>query len=145
MTDSAIQTNASPLWIGEPYSIKRHGLTLSNCDSEPVQTPGCVQAHGALLVLRLADLTVVQASENSETLLGHPPAALLGRPVATVLGSDGEAQLRAFLAAERTDRNPLYVLTLPDRGLGPPLDVTVHTIDGVAILEFEATGQTEGR
>ena len=27
-----------------PYSTKRHGLTLVNCDSEPVQTPGCVQA-----------------------------------------------------------------------------------------------------
>ena len=32
-----------------PYSIKRHGVSLSNCDDEPVQTPGCIQAHGLLL------------------------------------------------------------------------------------------------
>jgi chemotaxis family two-component system sensor kinase Cph1 len=143
MIHSAIPTNASSMPASQPYSIKRHGLTLANCDSEPVQTPGCVQAHGALLVLRRADLTVLQASENSQALLGHAPEALLGRPVA-ILGPDGEARLRAFLAAEPLDRNPLYFLTLPARELVSPLDVTVHTIDGVVVLEFEATGQTDG-
>jgi chemotaxis family two-component system sensor kinase Cph1 len=136
MIHSAIPTNASSMPASQPYSIKRHGLTLANCDSEPVQTPGCVQAHGALLVLRRADLTVLQASENSQALLGHAPEALLG--------PDGEARLRAFLAAEPLDRNPLYFLTLPARELVSPLDVTVHTIDGVVVLEFEATGQTDG-
>ncbi|MBC7727908.1 MAG: GAF domain-containing protein [Microbacteriaceae bacterium] len=143
MTHSATHTNAASLWAAQPYSTKRHGLTLTNCDSEPVQTPGCVQAHGALLVLRLADLAVLQVSENSDALLGQPPAALLGRPVAAILGADGDAKLRAFLAAEPLDRNPLYLLTLPEHKLVPPLDVTVHTIDGVAVLEFEATGQTD--
>ena len=143
MTPSTIRTDTPLPWDGQPYSIKRHGLTLTNCDSEPVQTPGCVQAHGALLVLRPSDLTVLQASENSEALLGHPPEALLGRPVAAVLGPDGEARLRAFLAAEPTDRNPLHVLALPTRGVVPALDVTVHTIDGVAVVEFEATGRTD--
>ena len=33
-------------WDGQPYSVKRHGVTVTNCDSEPVQTPGCVQATG---------------------------------------------------------------------------------------------------
>lgn len=143
MTHSAILTDTSPPWEGKPYSIKRHGVTVTNCDSEPVQTPGCVQAHGALLVLRPADLTVLQASENSEALLGHPPETLLGHSVAAVLGPDGEARLRASLVAEPTDRNPLYVLTLPARGVVPPLDVTVHTIDGLAVVEFEATGRTD--
>jgi chemotaxis family two-component system sensor kinase Cph1 len=144
MTHPVFETSASSLWTDQPYSIKRHGLTLTNCDSEPVQTPGCVQAHGALLVLRLADLTVLQASENSQALLGCPPEALLGRQVAAILGTDGEARLRTFLASEPTDRNPLHLLTLPCREPVPPLDVTVHTIDGVAVLEFEATGLTDG-
>jgi light-regulated signal transduction histidine kinase (bacteriophytochrome) len=80
MTHPVFETSASSLWTDQPYSIKRHGLTLTNCDSEPVQTPGCVQAHGALLVLRLADLTVLQASENSQALLGCPPEVLTARP-----------------------------------------------------------------
>ena len=54
--------SATPMlpWGRGPYSIKRHGTPLSTCDSEPVQTPGCIQAHGALLVLRLADLHILQ-------------------------------------------------------------------------------------
>ena len=50
--------------------------------------------------------------------------------------------MKAFLATEPTDRNPLYAFTLPARGDVPPLDVTVHTIDGAAVVEFEATGRT---
>jgi len=63
----------------QAYSVKRHGLTITNCDSEPLQTPGCVQAHGALLVLRLSDLCVVQASDNSLAVLGRLPESLLGQ------------------------------------------------------------------
>ncbi|MFO1500638.1 MAG: hypothetical protein U1G07_20020 [Verrucomicrobiota bacterium] len=37
-----------PVWADGPYSIKRYGVTITNCDSEPVQTPGCIQCHGAL-------------------------------------------------------------------------------------------------
>ena len=131
-----------PPWDGQPYSVKRHGVTLTNCDSEPVQTPGCVQAHGAMLVLRPADLTILQASENTDRLLGHRAESLLNKPIRAAVGLDGEASLKAFLATEPTDRNPLYAFTLPARGDVPPLDVTVHTIDGVAVVELEATGRT---
>ena len=130
-------------WDGQPYSVKRHGVTLTNCDSEPVQTPGCVQAHGAMLVLRPADLTILQASENTDRLLGHPAESLLNKPVRAAIGLDGEATLKAFFATEPTDHNPLYVFTLPAQGDVPPLDVTAHTIDGVAVVEFEATGRTK--
>jgi len=141
MIDPALPFRPPP-WSDQPYSVKRHGVSISNCDSEPVQTPGCVQAHGAMLVLRPADLTILQASENTDTLLGHPAEALLNEPVGTAVGPDGEAALRAFLANEPTDRNPIYVFTLPARGDVPSLDVTAHTIDGVAIVEFEATGRS---
>ena len=128
----------------QPYSTKREGLSFNNCDSEPVQTPGCVQAHGALLVLRLADLYVTQASENLQALLGHAVEAVLDGPVSVVIGRDGERQLRELLATQTLDRNPLYLLSLP-RVEGAQeadmIDVTVHLIDGVAILELEATGR----
>lgn len=138
----------------QPYSIKRHGLTLDNCASEPVQTPGCVQDHGALLVLRLSDLHILQVSENAQAVLGFSPETLLSQPVSAVIGNDGMQKLAAMLAKEPTDCNPLYLLTLPppisalsdagnsDADLLAGLDVTAHSVDGVAILEFEATGRT---
>lgn len=129
----------------EPYSTMRHGLDITNCDSEPVRTPGCVQAHGALLVLRLADLCIVQASDNVLAVLGHTVKELLQQRVSTVIGADGEQRLSALLAGQATDCNPLYLLTLRAPGTASSgsteLDVTVHTIDGAVILEFESTGR----
>ncbi len=143
MNDYKMQTETSPPWDGQAYSVKRHGVTLTNCDSEPVQTPGCVQAHGAILVLRQSDLTILQASENTAELLGHAPGDLASKPVGVAIGTVAQARLGEFLANEPTDRNPLYVVTLPARGDGPALDLTVHTIDGVVVIELEATGRTD--
>lgn len=140
MSPIAEPTSARVPWEGQPYSIKRFGVTITNCDTEPVHTPGCVQAHGALLVARPIDLRVIQCSENTATILGPTPAAILGSTVAAVLGTEAEARLRGFLAAEPTEQSPLYVLTLPARGPVSPLDVTVHTIDGVVVIELEAIG-----
>jgi len=128
-------------WEGQAYSAMRFGATITNCDSEPVQTPGCIQGHGALLVLRPDDMTIAQVSDNSGALLGHLPETLHGQPVSRVLGEARAEELRAFLAREPVDRNPLYVLTLPGHN-GAALDVTVHTIDGVVIVEFESTAHT---
>ena len=131
---------AAPLpWAGGAYSIKRHGVTLSNCDAEPVQTPGCIQAHGALLVLSLDDLVILQASENSVALLGLAPEQLLGQPIAVVTGEDAAAQLRASIAGGATDANPLRLFNLPARGDAPMLDVSMHTLEGLALVEFEPT------
>ncbi len=134
-------SDTPPPWANDPYSIKRHGVTITSCDTEPVQTPGCIQGHGALLVLRLADLSVLQVSENSEALLGRPPEQLLGGPVAAAVGAEAAARLRDFLAAETVEHNPLYALTLPARDGIPALDLSVHTVDGLAVAELEATGR----
>jgi len=64
-------TEPTPPWGAGPYSTLRHGTALTTCDSEPVHTPGCIQAHGALLVLRLGDLCILQASENCALHLGE--------------------------------------------------------------------------
>jgi len=137
------EVGSSAPWDAQPYSIKRHGLNITNCDSEPVRTPGCIQAHGALLVLRPSDLSVLQASENTQAILGHEPRELLGHSVATVVGDERAARLRSILATEPTDRNPIYAFTLPANGQLVALDATLHTIDGAALLEFEAATQSQ--
>ena len=128
-------------WDTQPYSIKRHGISVANCDAEPVQTPGCIQAHGALLVVRLSDLCILQASENTQAILGQAAPALLGQSIAAVVKTEGETRLRSILTSEPTDRNPIYAFTLPANEILAAMDVTVHTLDGVVMLEFEATGR----
>ncbi len=141
-------TPAQPLpWQGQAYSTKRFGISLTDCDSEPVQTPGCVQSHGALLVLRIADLTIAQVSENSADVLGSAPVALLGRPLHELVGPVHAARLQALLQKPEIDRNPSYVFTHTALHSGLALDASVHTVDGVVVLEFEVTGHddNEGR
>ena len=127
-----------------PYSIKRHGISLSNCDDEPVQTPGCIQAHGMLLVLRLADLVVTQVSENCERWTGLRVDQVLGMALARVVGPMAADRIRALIQSEPLDRNPCYALTghLPNSGAEvSAMDMTIHTADGVLLLEMEPSGR----
>jgi len=113
-------------WSGGTYSIKRQGATLTNFDVEQVQTPGCIQAHGALLVMRPDDPIVRQASEHSFTLLGSAPEALPGKPMGFVAGEALAAQSRASMASGGGGANLLRVFTLPGRPGIPMLDVSMH-------------------
>ena len=129
-------------WANGPYSIKRHGTSLTVCDTEPVQAPGCIQGHGVLLTVRRADLTILQVSENSADFLGQSPMQLLGQPLSCVIDSQQQARLLEMLAADAVERNALFAFTLAARNGVPPLDVSVHTTDGVVVLECEATGRS---
>jgi len=145
--------NPRPPWADAAYSIKRHGLTLDNCDSEPVQAPGCIQSHGALLVLRAADLTVLQASENTAAVLGVAAADLLGRPVADLLGAVHAARLRELLSQGNLEGNSVPAFTWPAQRERQAMNASLHTSGGVAVLELEpglqadalADGLTLGR
>lgn len=114
-------------WAGGPYSIKRHGTSLTVCETEPVQAPGCIQAHGVLLTVRRADLTILQVSENSADFLGKAPEQLLGKPIRCLLDVRQEARLLEMLATDSIERNALFAFTFAANGSVPPLDVSVHT------------------
>jgi len=128
-----------------PYSIKRHGLTLANCDDEPVQTPGCIQGHGMLVALRLGDLVVTQVSENCPLWTGLAVDQVLGQPVAQIIGGAAAQRLAALTHSEALDRNPCYALTarLPGSAAdAPAMDMSIHIADGVLLLEMEPSGRS---
>ena len=127
-----------------PYSIKRHGVSLANCDDEPVQTPGCIQSHGMLLALRLADLVVTQVSENCEHWTGLTVDQILGSPLSQTVGTAAAERILALTRSEALHNNPCYALTA--RLPGPAadasaMDMTIHTADGVLLLEMDPSGR----
>jgi len=69
---------------------------LSNCDRELIQFAGSIQPHGALLVLDASAPVVLQASANTEEVLGITVDTLLGKPI-DVLGGDLVGQVRQLL------------------------------------------------
>lgn len=57
---------------------------LTNCERELIHLAGSVQPHGALLVLREPDLTVLQASRNCGAVMGTAVEQLLERPLSAI-------------------------------------------------------------
>jgi light-regulated signal transduction histidine kinase (bacteriophytochrome) len=135
--------NSDVHWADGPYSIKRHGTTLTTCESEPVQTPGCIQAHGVLMAVRPADMVILQISENAQEFLGVPAQQLLGVPLAQVIGTRHLQRLQNMLEHEPLERNVVYAFTMDAYDMRA-LDVCVHTLEGLLLLEFEVMGRTDG-
>jgi chemotaxis family two-component system sensor kinase Cph1 len=128
-----------------PYSVKRHGVSLSNCDDEPVQTPGCIQGHGLLLALNPADLSISQVSDNCAQFIPMTALQVLGKPVWVVIGKDWEERLRQLVISKDLNRNPSYLGAVKVTAAAADdaaLDVTVHTLDGVVLVELERSGRT---
>ena len=129
-----------------PYSIKRHGISLANCDDEPVQTPGCIQAHGLLLALRLDDLIVMQVSENCQRWTGLPVDHVLGRALSNVVGLAAAERIRVLTRTEAIERNPCHALStrLPGAGADAAvMDMSIHTADGVLLLALLSQTQRD--
>ena len=109
---------------------------LTNCEREPIHLAGSIQPHGALLVLRESDLTVLQASANVGDVLGVPHAELLGRPLRR-LGGDLCAQIG------QVARSGLLGLPVPLRcaaavdGQERAFDGAVHRTPAGLVVELE--------
>src|SRR5450755_23375 len=112
-------------------------IDLTECEKEPIQTPGCIQPHGVLLVLQEPELRILQISMNSETFFGQAAQELLNQPLATLLGSAAVALLQERLRTQDIHTlNPLLIRTGgPEKEL--VFDGIVHRFDGVLLLELE--------
>ena len=115
---------------------------LSNCERELIHLAGSVQPHGVLLVLREADLCIVQLSANSAALLGRAPEQLLQQPLHT-LGGTLARQVAALAAAgDLLEPVALQCSLGPDDA--PPhharrLEGSVHRLSGGGlVVELEA-------
>jgi chemotaxis family two-component system sensor kinase Cph1 len=67
---------------------------LTNCERELIHLAGSIQPHGVLLVLREPDLSVLQASANTNSLLGMAHELVLGRPLRQLGGDLAEQVAR---------------------------------------------------
>ncbi|RRR69289.1 MAG: GAF domain-containing protein [Candidatus Viridilinea halotolerans] len=102
-----------------------------------------IQTHGALLVLRESDLTIVQVSANALPLLGIPPEQLLGQPLTLLFGAQQVAQLRTALTDVSPQVRPLVSLTLDTPHAPRPLLGRLLRQPGVVWLELEPVAATE--
>ncbi|GCE28664.1 histidine kinase [Dictyobacter alpinus] len=112
---------------------------LTQCDKEPIQIPGSIQPYGVLLALREPDFTIVQVSTTTQAMLGIPPESLLHAPLTRLLDADQFACFQKALAQASLEKNPLCLFTMQIKGQERSFDGIAHRIDGLLILELEAT------
>jgi two-component system, chemotaxis family, sensor kinase Cph1 len=115
---------------------------LTNCERELIHLAGSVQPHGALLVLREPDLTVVQASRNLPALLGLDLGAVLQRPLQALGGNAAE------VVSQRARHAELHEPVALQCSLGSgrqPFEGALHRLAGGGlVLEMEPAGAAAG-
>jgi len=127
------------LAVAQPSSPAFGTADLSNCEREQIHLAGSIQPHGALLVVRESDQTIVQASENAGAFLGVD-LKLQGARV-RALGGDLWEQTRRRL--------PESVATIPIAARcligarSDSLNTLLHrTSEGELVVEIENGGQS---
>ena len=112
-------------------------IDLTNCDIEPIQIPGSILPHGAMLVVDCATFAVLQAAGDTDRLIGRPIATLLGLDVGCCLTSSQVAHLR-HLSGSDSLAQPIHLLDPAFRVVaGCPADASVHRSDGALVIEWE--------
>ena len=105
---------------------------LAECVLEPIQFPGSVQPHGALLVVDAESRRITHASDNTSRILGADPLALLGRPLADLLDAETLIAIDRALDPDSNAGNPVPTALGEQR-----FDLIVHPVDGSLTVEFE--------
>lgn len=117
-------------------------VDLTNCDREPIQWPGFIQAHGYLLALDPTTFIVWQASENLSELTGRPINQLVGQSIANLqLGDLPGTDLHELLTVAIRAGSPQSFNPYQVRINGQHWFTTLHLHDGALILELEPAGK----
>lgn len=118
-----------------PHDIKvAEPVNLTNCDREPIHTPGSIQRHGCLIACDARAATILRHSRNAGAMLGVP-GEINGRPLETLIGAQATHTLRNALATLGEGVRPALLsgMSVP----GGVFDVSIHIFRSTVIIEFE--------
>lgn len=112
-------------------------VDLSNCEREPIHTPGHLQPHGLLLAADPQSLTIIQWSINALAALQLSADELRNRPLRDVMDAGSLALVEQLVSTGTPALSaPLQTVFRSQPESGMHLG-TAHIFDGVLILEFE--------
>ena len=116
-------------------------ITLTNCDREPIHIPGAIQPYGFLLCLDPTTRRIVQASANTNALIGLAAESLLYGGLDQLLGPERLAEIEGLL--EGLTHAPKLLGTRLDAVAGQPFyKIILHRYDELLWLEFEPVTET---
>lgn len=89
---------------------------IIQCEEEAIHTPGCIQPHGFLIVLKEPDLQIIQLSKNVDRYLGIDAEDLLNQNLNVILEETQIEQIKTLLESESLlDFNPINIQLVRDQ------------------------------
>ncbi|PYE85671.1 HWE histidine kinase domain-containing protein [Pseudoroseicyclus aestuarii] len=119
-----------------PDDHAERSVDLTNCDREPIHLLGRVQSFGCLLAVA-PDWTVVQASANTEEVIGHAAEALLGQRLDTVVSASVRDDLRRRMHVLGSDGQAARIYAYDMFGDGRRFDLSIHITGDLCVIEME--------
>jgi two-component system, chemotaxis family, sensor kinase Cph1 len=121
--------------INSEPTVTAKNVDVTNCDREQIQFAAAILPHGAMLILREPDFTIVQASQNTGAAFGIEAGSLIGRELSDVLDSNAIENVLAKLRSEPLPGPPSRIAIT--RINGTEWNILAHRYDQVVFLEFE--------
>lgn len=111
-------------------------VDLTNCDREPIHLLGRVQTFGFLVGVD-GDWMITHVSANAAAFTGREPAELIGQSATELMSAETLHSVRNRLQFLRPRRGVEVVYGVGLLEVESQFDVSVHTVDGIIIMEFE--------
>lgn len=112
-------------------------VDLSNCDREPIQIPGSIQPHGAMLVVDPNRFEILFASENAGELTGYEGLIARGTALTSIVGEAAAHEIRNACARSGGGEIAGIELGLRIGQLNHPVDVIAHRYKDRVLIEIE--------
>lgn len=119
--------------VRTPLGAEELRQALQNCENEPINIPGAIQPHGVMLVLHPESLNILQASTNTDVIIGKAAEALIGQSIESVIGKAHLDLLRNSPHNNNTAGIRSGFMQIGDK----VFDAVVHRNEGGLILELE--------
>ncbi len=113
------------------------GVTLNDCDREPIHIPGSIQPHACIVALDPESGRVVQAGGDFAGMLGIDDERVVGSTLGELLGEHQAERLLGASTSELPYPVPVKSYEIELSTGGGRVDAIVHTHKGVPIVEFE--------
>jgi light-regulated signal transduction histidine kinase (bacteriophytochrome) len=119
------------------------GIDLSQCEREPIHTPGRIQFFGFLIAVS-PDWTITQVSDNTGTYIGLDPEDLIGLDLNSVLNREAihNIRTRMQMLQDQDTVEQLFRIRILDN-LDRQFDISLHVASATTILEFEPNSDVQ--
>ncbi|WP_426611722.1 HWE histidine kinase domain-containing protein [Bradyrhizobium sp. McL0616] len=114
-------------------------VDLTNCDREPIHTPGSIQPHGAMIICDPNTGIISHASANAAAFLGLDESGIIGKTLGDAIGETAAHDLRnaAAKAGGSQTAGALRAHKLPN--IETPFDIAIHTHNQMLFVELEVS------